>query len=262
MTRTGSPCFCSKEVLHYDRTVRRCFEISKARIVAVSHLANSMQSIAQVGMKKGGTLQEATERTAYNMMYRGLSPSVLPWLIADTLDHLFRTDLLLLIQYFCQKLEVPNGLAFQDVLIWLRCYYSDGLAERCGLSAAAAQGWKYGELLRSLQAKAQRLAGKVHAQLPQGRAAGEPYRQGRAHQRALPQPSPPSGFEAIAYGLFAELREAFQIAFSPVDTKDSRNLVLDKMAPFIYHDGEREFNQYCHITRYTPQHILSSYSLR
>ena len=106
--------------------VKRCFEISKARIVAVSLLATSIQSMLEVG-KNHETLRKATERTAFKLMFRGIAPSTLPWLMADTVDHMFRTDFMILMQYFCKKLEVPGDLAFHDVLIWLR----DGNTEQC-----------------------------------------------------------------------------------------------------------------------------------
>ena len=113
----------SKDILNpvkYSADDRsRCFEISKARIVATSLLASSVQSVLAVG-KKNQTLHEATKLTAFKLMYKGIAASTLPWLIADTLEHMLRMDFMILVQYFCLKLRVPSNLVFEDVLSWLK----------------------------------------------------------------------------------------------------------------------------------------------
>ena len=120
----------SKDVLNtakYSPDDRgRCFEIAKARIVATNLMATSIESILTVGKyhdhsrKRTGTLYDATEITAFKLMYRGISPSLLPWLMSDTMESMFAIDKMILMQYFCKKFQVPEELSFQDILIWLR----------------------------------------------------------------------------------------------------------------------------------------------
>lgn len=115
----------SKDILNPDKycadNMSRCFEISKARNVPITLLATAIQSILSAG-STGGSLKEATKQCATRFTYKGgFSPSTLPWLMADTMEHLFRTDFLVLMQYFCKKLKVPTDLKFEEVLDYLRC---------------------------------------------------------------------------------------------------------------------------------------------
>ena len=114
----------SKDILNpikYSADDRsRCFEVSKARIVPLSLLAQSIRAVVAAGRNPKTCLREAAEDASFKLMFAGISPSTLPWLIADTLDNMFRTDLMILMQYFCKKLEIPNDLLFKDVLVWLR----------------------------------------------------------------------------------------------------------------------------------------------
>jgi len=118
----------------------RCFEIGKARIIATNLLATSIESMVTVGKhrrsgNRTGTLYEATEIAAFKFIYRGISPSLLPWLMSDTMESMFATDKMILMQYFCKKFQVPQDLAFQDVLIWLR-----SLSHMCHVSSSILTG--------------------------------------------------------------------------------------------------------------------------
>lgn len=107
-----------------DRT--RCFEVSKARVMATSLLASSIQSVLAMGREgPKKTLIEATELNAQRLMFRGLPVSMLPWLMADTMEHMFRTDFMILMQYLAKKLDVPKEISFEAVLEWLRVGHTD-----------------------------------------------------------------------------------------------------------------------------------------
>ena len=45
------------------------------------------------------------------------------------------------------------------------------------------------------------------------------------------------------------VQEHLQVAINPMETGDMYKVAMEKIAPFIYHDAEREFGQYCQIHR-------------
>ena len=97
----------------------RCLQISKARGVAMSLIMTSMEQTMEAGRRKQGK-QDAVEGTALRLMLESTSPHMASWIIADTMEHMFRTDLLILMQMLGIKLEVPNSISLEDVLQWLR----------------------------------------------------------------------------------------------------------------------------------------------
>jgi hypothetical protein len=110
----------------------RCFQISKARGVAMSLIMTSMAQTLEAG-RRGCGQQEAVEQTAQRLMLEGTSPHLATWIMADTLEHMFRMDFMLLLQMIGTKLQVPGNLTLMDVLTWLQT----GSARHC----AALEGW-------------------------------------------------------------------------------------------------------------------------
>ena len=105
----------------YDESERaRCFQISKARCVAKSLFACALQETAESGRRCEGH-REAIERCCLRMMTESITPSMVPWLISDTLEHMFRLDFLLLMQMMCHKFGVGSHgtIRLEDVLQWL-----------------------------------------------------------------------------------------------------------------------------------------------
>lgn len=105
----------------------RCYQISKARGVAFSLLCTGMQETVDAG-RRGQGHQEAVEKCSLHLMTQSISPSVAPYIMGDTLEHMLRLDFLILMQLFCIKFEVPDqGIALEDVLGWL----ASGSANHC-----------------------------------------------------------------------------------------------------------------------------------
>ena len=199
-----------------DRT--RCFEVSKARIVATSLLMTSIQSVLAVGggQSKGKTLIDATELNATRLMFKGLPVSMLPWLMADTIDHLFRLDFLLLMQYLAKKLGAPSPaqVPFEAVLEWLRL----GNADHC----PPLRAWLDLHMPHCLR-NAPLEGDETRAQLLSG-----------------------------LYLTHAHL----YMAMNPLDPGDIFKNASEKMGAFIYNDAEREFQQYCQMRRDHGESIL------
>ena len=58
--------------------------------------------------------------TALRLMIESCSPHVASWIMGDTLEHMYRTDLMILMQLIGKTLGVPNSIVLEDVLEWLR----------------------------------------------------------------------------------------------------------------------------------------------
>lgn len=98
----------------------RCLQISKARGVAMSLIVTSLQETLESGRKFQGH-ESAVERTALRFMLQNICPSVTPVIAADTIDHMFRLDFLILMQMLCLKFDVPyKEFGLCDVLSWLK----------------------------------------------------------------------------------------------------------------------------------------------
>lgn len=98
----------------------RCLQISKARGVAMSLIVTSVQETLESGRSQQGH-EQAIERTALRFMLQNICPSVTPMIAADTIDHMFRLDFLILMQMLCMKFEVPyKEFGLGDVLAWLK----------------------------------------------------------------------------------------------------------------------------------------------
>ena len=95
----------------------RYFQISKARGVALSLLAIATRETLDAG-RLGETHQRAVEKTALSLKFEGTVASV-PWVIADTMEHMFGLDFLLVMQTLCRTLKVPV-VKLDDVLDWLK----------------------------------------------------------------------------------------------------------------------------------------------
>ena len=117
-----------KSVLNPDMAANaemtRFLEISKARAIAVGLIAIGLRETLDAG-RRGANQQEAVERTAQHFKCEGGAAAV-PWLVADTLEHLFRLDFLLLMMMLGKLLRVPC-VPLGDLLRWLRT----GRAEAC-----------------------------------------------------------------------------------------------------------------------------------
>jgi len=98
----------------------RCFQISKARGVAMSLIVTSLQETVESGRTRQGH-EQAIERTSIRFMLQNISSSVVPMIAADTIDHMFRLDFLILMQMLCMKFDVPyKDFGLEDVLSWLK----------------------------------------------------------------------------------------------------------------------------------------------
>jgi hypothetical protein len=126
----------SKDILNPDMFGQgerpRCLQISKARGVASSLLAISIQETIDAGRLKKGH-QDAIEGASFRMMLESTSPVIAPWIMGDTMEHMLRLDFFILMQLFCQKLEVPGNIGLQDLKKWLET----GGTEHC----PALQRW-------------------------------------------------------------------------------------------------------------------------
>jgi hypothetical protein len=118
----------SKDLLNPDMFNQgerpRCLQISKARGVAGSLLAISIQETIDAGRQKKGH-QDAIEGTSFKMMIESTSPAIAPWIMADTMEHMFRLDFFILMQLLCQKFQVPNNISLSDLQTWLQTGTSD-----------------------------------------------------------------------------------------------------------------------------------------
>ena len=204
-----------------DRT--RCFEVSKARVVATSLMVTSIQSVLSIGSSnnqgngiKGKTLVDATELNASRLMFKALPVSMLPWLMADTLDHFFRLDFLILMQYFAKKLGAPSHtqVPFDAILEWLK----RGDAAHC----PPLQAW-------------------LDAKLPTC-IKNAPLECDDTRQQLL------SGLYLVHPHLC--------MALNPLDPGDIYKTASEKLGSFIYNDGEREFQQYCQIRSELGEGVL------
>ena len=100
----------------------RYLQISKARGVAVTLLATATRETLEAG-RRGETHKMAIERTALALKIEGTIASV-PWVIADTIEHMFRLDFLVLMQIMCHTLKVPV-VKLDNLLTWLKTGNSD-----------------------------------------------------------------------------------------------------------------------------------------
>jgi hypothetical protein len=197
----------------------RCFEVSKARIMATSLLVTSIQSMLAVGrlsMAHNKTLIDATELNARRLMFKGLPVSMLPWLMADTFDHLFRTDMLILMQYLAKKIGTPAHahVSFDDVLVWLR----DGNADHCRPLAQWLEE-RTPQLIRNAPVESD----DVRAQLLYGMYLTHPH---------------------------------LSVGMNPLDTSDTFKNAAQKLGAFIYRNCEREFQQYCQLRSELGEAVL------
>jgi len=118
-----SECFLNRiKYAPEDRT--RCFEMSKARGITASLLITSVQSVLAGGQRVENTLLDATCRNAQRLMFKGLPVSMLPWIMADTMENMFRTDFMILMQYLAKKFEVPSGMSFKFQILFDSNYIS------------------------------------------------------------------------------------------------------------------------------------------
>ena len=97
----------------------RCIQISKARGVAMSLILTSLEQTLDAG-RKGLGQREAIEGTSMRLMLESATPHIAAWIMADTLEHMFRTDLVILMQMLGQKLGVPADVDTEQVLQWLQ----------------------------------------------------------------------------------------------------------------------------------------------
>jgi len=97
----------------------RCYQVSKARGVAMSLVMTSMEQTLEAG-RSGGGAHEAIERTTLRLMTESCSPHMASWIMADTLEHMFRMDFMLVMQMLGTTLQVPTDIVLEDVLVWLR----------------------------------------------------------------------------------------------------------------------------------------------
>jgi hypothetical protein len=97
----------------------RCIQISKARGVAMSLILMSLEQTLDAG-RKGLGQREAIEGTSMRLMLESATPHIAAWIMADTLEHMFRTDLVILMQMLGQKLGVPADVDTEQVLQWLQ----------------------------------------------------------------------------------------------------------------------------------------------
>ena len=51
---------------------------------------------------------DATCAQAGRLMYQSLHPSVVPHIIADTMQHMIRMDFIIVMQTLCSRFEVPS----------------------------------------------------------------------------------------------------------------------------------------------------------
>jgi hypothetical protein len=113
----------SKDIINPDMFNQgerpRCLQISKARGVASSLLATSIQETIDAGRLKKGH-QHAIEGASLRMMTESTSAAIAPWIMADTMEHMLRLDFFILMQLFCKKLGVPDHTTLQDLKTWLR----------------------------------------------------------------------------------------------------------------------------------------------
>lgn len=217
-----SKCFLNRSRNSADDR-SRCFEVSKARIMATSLLVTSIQSILTIGRQtcaeashQNKTLIDATELNAQRLMFKGLPVSMLPWLMADTFDHLFRTDLLILMQYLAKKIGVPpqNLVPFDAVLEWL----SVGNADHCRPLADWLEA-RIPHLVRNAPVESE----DVRAQLLSSMYLTHPH---------------------------------LCISMNPLDPGDTMKNAAQKLGGFIYRDGEREFQQYCQLRSELGEAVL------
>jgi hypothetical protein len=87
--------------------IGRSQQISKARGVALSQLLCSIEATAEAG-RTGGNMIDATCAQAGRLMYQSLHPSVVPHIIADTMQHMIRMDFIIVMQTLCSRFEVPS----------------------------------------------------------------------------------------------------------------------------------------------------------
>jgi len=103
----------------------RCIQISKARGVAMSLILTSMEQTLEAGRRQKGQ-QEAIECTTLRLMMESTTPHIAAWIMADTLEHMFRTDFVILMQLLGQKLGVPADIEIEQVLTWLKTGVAEG----------------------------------------------------------------------------------------------------------------------------------------
>jgi hypothetical protein len=127
----------SKSILNPDMFNQgerpRCLQISKARGVASSLIASSIQETIEAGRLKRGH-QDAIEGCGFRLMIESTSATIAPWIMADTMEHMLRLDFFILMQMFCQKLGVPSHVSLENLLTWLKtgaCPQLQGWLDTC-----------------------------------------------------------------------------------------------------------------------------------
>jgi hypothetical protein len=112
----------SKDILNPDMFNQgekpRCLQISKARGVASSLIASSIQETVDAGRRKKGH-QDAIEGCSFKLMIESTSPAIAPWIMADTMEHMLRLDFIILMQLLCRKFLVPENIGLNNVQRWL-----------------------------------------------------------------------------------------------------------------------------------------------
>ena len=233
----------------------RCFEISRARNVALSLLCTSIQSMIVRGREsdpKATMLKEATEDTAFKLMYRGVAPSMLPSLLADTVEHMFRTDLLILLQYFCMKLQVPDKVQFEEVLQWLR-YPLCSVGESpllLTLFFPSREGSTEDPLLRPWL---------DHIMPLTIRGAPLETEETRRHLQSglyITHHDLQVGFRSRC--CCSGLMGSTQVNVNPLEMGDIYKLAAERLGAFIYFEAAPIFQQYCQIRRMHGCSIIES----
>ena len=103
----------------------RCIQISKARGIAMSLILTSMEQTLDAG-RRGKGQQAAIEGTTLRLMMESATPHIAAWIMADTLEHMFRTDLVIMMQLLGQMMGVPSDINIEQVLQWLQTGVCDG----------------------------------------------------------------------------------------------------------------------------------------
>ena len=111
-----------KSILNPDMAANaeltRFLEVSKARAVAVGLMAVGLRETLDAG-RRNATQQEAVERTALHFKCGDGCGASVSWLVADTFEHLFRLDFLLLMVMLAKLLRAPC-VPLEELLRWLR----------------------------------------------------------------------------------------------------------------------------------------------
>ena len=86
----------------------RCYEISKARGVAMSLQIAGIEETIEAG-RRGLAQNEAVQAVMLRLMTESCSVHMASWIMADTLEHMFRTDLMIVMQMLGTVMNVPQN---------------------------------------------------------------------------------------------------------------------------------------------------------